>query len=99
MAGPRVIFLVRLGTPGVCIASLSIHQYQMPLKVVVEEEHVFLVFVQVERTVFPLSISLVDCSISELRFRRFNSWWYCAEYLSTGYHKCAPSFCSSFWTV
>ena len=64
-----------------CIASLSIHQYQMPLKVVVEEEHVFLVFVLGERTVFPLSISLVHCSISELRFRRFNSWWFCAEYL------------------
>ena len=65
-----------------CIASISIHQYRMPLKVVVEEEHVFLVFVLVERTVFPLSMSLVHCSISELWFRRFNSCWYCTEYLS-----------------
>ena len=66
-----------------CIASISIYQYQMPLKVVVvEEEHVFLVFVLIERTVFLLSMSLVHCSISELWFRRFNSWWYCTEYLS-----------------
>jgi len=83
MADPRYVFLVRLGTQGVCIASISIYQYQMPLKVVVvEEEHVFLVFVLVERTVFPLSMSLLHCSISELWFRRFNSWWYCTEYLS-----------------